>query len=247
MLGNRWFSEFNKIWPLPDNYITIDVETSGFSPVKNLLCTFGWCVVTNNHMVNSGEIVLNWFAHPTVNADGLIEELGRVETSMTSRGKAFHHTPQYLRERGVDPIQGLESIHNLLQFARHSRVPLIGFNAYAFDAEFIQAHLYDFLNISYLIGDNEMYDIGICEKAAQLHPDDEPLPLPHETLRDWSFRIGGLRRAGIYWALDGYCENKYRLTQQLQLDSGDFHRSEFDAVYLHHLFQAQRALVRGHE
>src|SRR5690606_41259135 len=36
---------------------------------------------------------------------------------------------------------------------------------------------------------------SICEKAAQLHPDDEPLPLPHETLRDWSFRIGGLRRA----------------------------------------------------
>ena len=87
-----WFSEFNRIWPFPENYLCIDIETSGLKPTDNMLCTFGWTRVAQRQIVNSGLFVLNWFAHPAVNAASLERELEIVASAMEAKGDRFLHT-----------------------------------------------------------------------------------------------------------------------------------------------------------
>jgi DNA polymerase III epsilon subunit-like protein len=242
MSSQNWFQAFHKHWPLPDNYVAVDCETSGLSARNDYLCTFGFAIVANRKVHSTGYIVVNWFLDDKLDAPAFESDLIKVADRMREQGKNFHHTAGYLRQFGMAPQVGLQMMLKVLLDARAANYPLVGFNAYNFDSEFIQAHCHDFLQHDYMVGDNEMYDLGMMEKAAQLGPDDQPLPLAGESKRAWSFRIGKLRRKGVLWNLDRYCVPRYGLVQKHNLQHDLSHRSDYDAMCLHHLLEAQRGV-----
>lgn len=242
-MAANWFRRLHDIWPFPDSYVTLDVETSGLSPTRNVLCTFGAAHVRNRVLQGTQLVVLNWFDHPQTDRIEFSRELQQVEAAMRAKGKPFHHNRDYLREHGIDPIVGLQQIFAILQQAETDGLPLVSFNGYSFDAEFLQAHIHDFLGTPWMIGDNSMWDLGMAEKACQLEPTDDPLPMPSESIRAWAFRIGRLRRKGVFWSLDSYCESKYGICRKANIDPAMQHRSDMDALCLHYLFEAQRALA----
>lgn len=238
-----WFQHFSRIWPLPDSYLTIDVETSGLKCTEDYLCTFGYAIVHNRAVHQTGYIVLNWYLDPKLDKEEFTQDLLKTEERMRELGKNFFHTPTYLQQFGMQPRMALEAIHQVLMNARNAGYPLAGFNGYNFDANFIQAHILDFLSTDYMIGDDEMFDLGMMEKACQLSLEDEPLPKSGESKRAWAFRIGKLRRRGVTWSLDKHCMPKYDLSRRCSLPPEMAHRSDFDAVCLHHLFEQYRQLV----
>jgi hypothetical protein len=245
MSYHDWFRQFHNHWPLPDSYVTLDVETSGLKATEDYMCTFGYAIIHQRRVHSTGYVVLNWFLDPELDAPALEQDLLKTEAAMRKQGKNFFHTAQYLRTFGVAPREGLQIVLQTLLNARAAGYPLVGFNGYHFDSEFIQAHLHDFLQHTYMVGDDELFDLGMMEKAAQLGPDDQSLPLPGESRRAWAFRIGSLRRKGVLWNLDGYCVPRYNLVTKHNLQAELAHRSDYDAMCLHHLLEAQRELLQA--
>src|SRR5262249_43932833 len=142
---SAWFKQFHGLWPIPENYLCVDVETSGFSPRNDYLCTAGWAVVANRQVPSTGYVVLNWFLAPALDAPAFEQDLLKVEASLKEKGKNFFHSAGYLKQFGVQPQEGLRLLQQTLLGARDAGYPLVGYNAYNFDAEFIQAHILDFL------------------------------------------------------------------------------------------------------
>ena len=90
-----------------------------------------------------------------------------------------------------------------------------------------------------------MSESGVIEHASQLHADHDPLPLPNESLMDFTFRIAGVR-AGARWGLDSHCENAYKLSEKMAaceyFTDGADHQAGYDATKLHFLIEEHRLL-----
>jgi hypothetical protein len=241
-MARHWFGEFAKHFSFPDNYTTLDLETSGLDPESKLTCTYGYTVVRDRQPVVTKEVVLDWTKNPDVNQLTLQNDLVNVQVALERQGKSFHHSYAYLQHYGVDPIKALEDLLNLIETAESNSEVFVLHNGWAFDVEFIKAAFHNWLHIRWEFHPNLVYDSGIIEKASQLPATCKPLPEPGETMRDFAARIYAIR-APVKWNLDNHCANRYDLLRKAGVMAVDMHKSAADSRVIHCLVEEHRKLA----
>jgi DNA polymerase III epsilon subunit-like protein len=248
VMSHTWFQQFAGHFGFPDNYTTLDTETSGFSPAKKLVCMVGYTVVRDRVPVDIKEYWLNWPSVSEVDQDVLAQDLENVENGMTKQGKRFHHTYANLQKYGRPPREVLQELLDFFLELEARNEVLIMQNGWKFDVAFLETMLHDWLDTPFCFREDLVYDTGICEKASQLPDNDNPLPFAGESLKDFTLRIGSLRRKGVMWSLDGHCEGRYGLAEKAKRlvkagSSEQYHRAGYDSLALHVLFEEHRRLA----
>jgi hypothetical protein len=244
-MQEHWFAEFANAYEFPDNYTTIDLETSGLQATRCLICTYGFTVVRNREAVRTAEAVLNWTTHPDVNQHELQMDLLNVRDALTKKGVAFHHTYEYLQQHGVDPISALNDLLAIVEDCESRGEVLIMQNGWSFDVEFMRAAFNNWLQVGWEFDGNLVWDTGIMEKASQLPEKRHPLPEEGETLQDWCYRIGRMRAKGVFWSLDKHCNERYGVWDKMELPLSEAHKSGNDSRAIHILFEEQRKLAES--
>jgi DNA polymerase III epsilon subunit-like protein len=105
----------------PDNYLVIDLETTGLSRQEDLIGQIGYCVVQNRRPVKTYSAVLNWFRHADVDKPWLLNRLQSTKYQVehdkaTGRrnSRTYNLSPEFLLNHGGDPVAALALCHNLL-------------------------------------------------------------------------------------------------------------------------------------
>ena len=243
LVAHHWFTEFAERYGFPDNYTTIDVETNGVNVVESLICTAGYTLVRDRQPVETVQHILDWTRHPDIDQVELQRSLLHTQRALEQQGKNFYHTYEYLRQHGTPPEDVLAHYLQMIEQAEESGELFVAHNGWRFDVELFQAHFHNRLGVAYRFEDNMVYDSGVAEKASQLELRDNPLPYPDESLREWAWRVGSLRRRGVMWALDIHCEQKYGLLAQADLGPEQWHMSGSDSRLLHYLVEEHRKLA----
>jgi len=243
IMAKNWFQQFAGRFNFPNNYTCIDIETNGTSPERDLICSIGHTLVRDRQLVETKEVYLNWPDYPDGDADALEESLLRTERAMLSQGKPFHHTWDRLKTEGEPPLEVLQRYLDMFETMEERREVLVAHNGWKFDMEFFQSHFHNHLRIPFVFDEDLVYDSGICEKASQLEDEDDPFPQPGESMRQFAWRIGSLRRRGVFWALDRYCDERYGLFDKANADPSMAHAAGTDSAMLYYLVEEHRKLA----
>lgn len=243
LMSHHWFQQFASRFQFPRNYVTVDIETNGTNHEQDLICSIGHTVVREGRPVETSEAYLNWTLHPDIDQAALRASLIETQRVMESKGKPFHHTLEKLQADGQDPVMVLRAYLDMFEDMEARREVLVTHNGWRFDIEFLQAHFHNYLRIPFVFDQDLVFDTGIATKASQLEDYDDPLPVPGETMRQWAWRIGDLRRRGIFWALDGYCDEQFGLFKKAGVSSTLAHTAGTDSLVLAYLFEEHRKLA----
>lgn len=240
---DHWFKKFGETHGFPDNYTTIDLETSGLSAKTRQICTYGYTIVRDRKPVHTEEVALNWPSHSGIDNFQLRVDLQETEQAMVRKGRQFHHTFEYLQTYGIDPIEAIQKLLDLVEQCEQRNEVIVAQNGWAFDTEFMRAAFHYHLGVGWDFHPDLIYDCGIMEKASQLQENRRPLPLEGESLQTWAYRIGEMRVRGVKWALDEHCDQKYDIFRKAGLSVEDAHRSGPDSQAIAALFECQRELA----
>jgi len=245
-LVKHWFEHFSENFNFPDNYVCLDLETSGLKPDKDLICTVGYSVVRNSKLVRTFYACLDWTRHPGVDQLQLKSDLNAIEEVFVSRqNTAMHHSYAVLQKEGKDPLAVLHHCLDLVEALEKQKQMLIAHNGWFFDIAFLEHSFDRWLGVPYSFDPNLIYDTGICEKACQLPDHFCPLPYPGESLRDFAGRMASVRAKGIAWSLSGHCEEKYGLFNKAGLSKDYAHHSLYESQLVHYLFEEHKKLAIG--
>lgn len=246
MILNKLFRVMNRRFNcFPADYIVVDLETTGLSKHEDLIGQLGVCLVVDRKPVVTSGTVLNWLRHPGVDQGWLKRRLEdtkyHVEHDKDGRrnNRHYHLSAEVLLDEGVDPVLALANCLDMLHDARARGRFVIAHNGYNFDCPFLENAFQRFLGADYRFGDNEVFDTGVTEKAAQLNL----LPWAEESLRAFSTRVGGQRAKGVRWALDDHCVPKYNLDKKYNFDRRKMHEGGLDCLVAHYLFEEFRAML----
>lgn len=227
----------------PDSYFCFDVETSGFNREKDLILEWGHCLVSDRVAVDRNSVLLNWYESTVVPADWLDDRLARLAREMELADRAWHITPERLKDEGINPIQGVKFMHEMLTAIDAQNLFMVSHNGWGFDVPMIENHIAMDLGIDFQFNPGRLIDTGSLEKASQLIPDN-PAALPHdaESLEEYCKRISAWRAKGVYYNLDNHCLKKYKLDTKYNINPGQLHAAGDDAWVLHLLMEEFRTL-----
>ena len=110
-----------------------------------------------------------------------------------------------------------------------------------------------YLNRSFVIGDNQLWDTGAIFKATALLESTNPEHASHrwkcfpqrtDSMKEYFNRVLSVRAKGLYWKLK-LCLEHYDLTEKLNSDHR-YHQAVHDAYCSHLLMQAYRKELTRH-
>ena len=227
----------------PADYCVVDIESSGFSREKDLICEFGLCLVQDHQWVDRNSFVLNWYAlgDDVVPHSWLTDRLLRVARQMELGGSVFSVTPQRMREEGVHPQTALRWIYDYLSEIKAQKLIFVSHNGLGFDMPMLCASFEKDLRLEFTLDPNRVLDTSAIAKAAQLIADHPgALPKANETLHAYFRRIAGWRAAGIKHNLP-HCIQMYNLVQAADSDLEAQHTAGQDAYVTHLLLEHFRS------
>lgn len=223
----------------PENYLVVDLETTGVNVTEDLPLQFGYCLVEKGKVVECKANDINWLDQCGINSAWVISRMDKARKSMTEKGKSYRMSVQRLQERGKPPIPSLVLLYELIRRIHDANGFILAHNGVNFDTPLISTVLREFLGVEFDFGENLVVDTGIIEKAIQL----DETPLPNESLAVFSRRVGAIRAKGVYWALDGHCLPKYGLEKKMPVGA-EMHDAGHDAYAVHLLFETYRNLLK---
>lgn len=227
-----WHDHF---YPLPDDYLVIDCETTGLSPKTDLIVQLGWCETKNRKVVDNGGVILDWTCCSQVDSGWLSDKLESTRDVMFKLGNDYQWTMDVL-STGEPPIEALASL--LVRLEDQDNIAVLTHNGWRFDAPMIENHFRRFLFSDYTFPHDSFYDTGVVEKGHQLGL----LPKPGESNRDFSLRIMN-RPAKVKWSLSNHCVPKYNLDVKHNLSMSNAHTAPHDTLVTHYLFEHYRSLL----
>lgn len=229
----------NRFVNLPDNYLVIDLETSGFSHKHDLVLQIGHCLVINSKVVDNGEVTLNWLNHPAVDPwwlnQRLIETKTHVEFDRETgqpSGRTFPLSYQVI-QNGEDPIATLNAYLDMFRQLHNDKMFFVAHNGYNFDGTMLRIAFERYLGQAWELDDWELFDTGMVVKAVQTSLQ----PWPEESPRDFCRRVNGNRLKGVKHSLDGYCIRHYGLDRKYGIDPVRMHSAGYDCLATHYLFE----------
>ena len=227
---------------IPENYLAVDIETSGFGGQCNIL-QIGHCLVEGGKVIDRNAFLLDW-RQATITTPSrhvqwmktLREDVDKLEAEMRSKGRHFHTTWDRLCQDGCDPIVILREYHDWFSELKDRKWFILMHNGYAFDCRFFHGHFKAFLDVDWDFGDNTIIDTGAVFKAAQLNM----FANPGESLRDFSGRVLQVRAKGVRWSLNDYVVPTMKLDSKYQLNKESAHDAGYDSYVAHLMFEELR-------
>jgi DNA polymerase III epsilon subunit-like protein len=252
LMAKTFFERLAGRFDFPNNYTVIDIETSGLSPQKNLICSIGHTIVRDKKPIETGMSYLNWALELGVDQEQLIYDLNKVKEAMERKGKQLLHSYSVLKEHGKPPRVVLNEYLAMFEAMEERNEIMVTHNGWAFDVPFLENSISRWVlstkNQRFEFNDELVYDTGAITKASQLPLDSlfSPLPAADESMKEFALRIAGYRAAGVYWSLDGYCATKFGLMEKAGVDASQAHAADVDTLLTYYLVEAQREMAYGH-
>jgi hypothetical protein len=226
---------------LPDSYLCIDTETTGFDGRDDLIWNVGTCLVIDGCPVERWERNLNWADHKFVDRRWLEGRVAWTSKQMTDAGRTCHMSISRMQE-GIPPEVALEELADKLQAAKANNLPLLGHGFIKFDAIRICRHLQEWIGLRWRFSPELIIDTGAVEKAIET---GWP-PKANESFYEFSKRV--LNRPSSHkWNLDQHCLTKYDLVQRYDLDEAFLHTAGADAYVCHLLLETYRQILADWE
>lgn len=240
--GPPGYSEIPPFWPnYPDDYLFLDVETTGKDFGLDLITEVGWAIVRGRRVIDYGGQLLNWQALlPPEQWAWVCDRLEECNAAMAAKSRPTHITPERLVAEGVSPIHALATYADILQGAIEYGDLLVGHNAWFFDRQMVDSNLLRFCGRRLPWHANAIFDTGLVERASQMNR----LPWLGDTLDKWQARAAAYPY-NTQWNLDVHCVRKYQLAERFNLDLSQLHRAGFDCVVGHLLFETYREIGEG--
>jgi len=205
---------------LPDNYLVLDFETTGFSPTASRVLSIGYAAVRSRAVANQP------VEHLVKHAEEVENPPGAFAVNKITR--------QMMLDKGVPHKDLFGLLVEMLMSMRAGRGMVMGHNFAAFDAEFLINEARR-AGIMFQFLPNEILDTGILVKAHQLHESIAP----GEDLRQFYARISNIS-SRVKWGLD-YCYVPFGLDKLLP-PRGQAHGAGDDCLRTHYVFERLRCM-----
>lgn len=256
MLLKELFARLRQVFgSVPDDYLVIDVETSGLSSTDFIL-QIGHCVVKDRRVVNRDSFFLNWASRPDLilrhygetNSEATNEDAVRwlsdrvtaTGEQIRNHGRQFHTPWERVVNEGVDPEHTLRDYIKWFHEVNNDHRFLLMHNGYHFDCKMfdgqVRSCLDDHQTLLPVFRDDNIFDTGALLKAAQL----PMFPEANDTLESFCRRVCNVRRKGVRWSLNEYAVPLFGLSAKHKLSSELAHDAGFDAYVCHLLFEELR-------
>ena len=211
---------------LPDSYLVVDVETSGFyhtpqpGQEQHVIVQIGCAAVQKRQMVENMALFIK---RPAGTMKGEAKRVTGI-------------TDELLAAKGVDPAEAYSKFLALFQLFREEGCMFMGHNMISFDAPFIYT---DFKRhgFAFQFGHLEYIDTGMIFKAAQMRT----VPGPTEDLHKFFVRIKNTR-SRVHWNLTEATQ-MLNVDKKHGLDMAGAHDAGFDCKVTHLLFEELRLLA----
>jgi DNA polymerase III epsilon subunit-like protein len=245
-LFNAWKSLYG---PVPDSYVSLDLETTGFSPNKHVIVQIGWCFVSKGEVGERGSDLLDWRGViPMAGMGKFREDLDKQEARCAHEGYKYSCTWDDLCSKGQPALEVLQCwMSKLSEWAREKRTVLM-YHGVKFDLPFLRREFEQFLHASLppfpaplldTLPPN-IIDAAVFVKGAQL---PGLLPRMNESSLDFTVRAINASAPHLQWNLHKYAMHEYKLHEAG--DVSQVHDADQDAYLTHVLLEELRRLAVG--
>lgn len=216
--------------PLPNDYLVIDIETSGLSPYNDLILQFGFLQYINGEIATRGSVYLKT---PDVVLDQY--DNSNYVLKQKSAGAGYIDTA-VVRERGQDPKEVFALVCQLYR-AMCNNIPnfvMIGHNVIGFDVPFLEIQAAK-VGVELHFDKTHVFDTGAFFKANALRvaPDSD------ESIRDFFYRVKDIRAKGVKWNLL-FAAKQMGADKYAKEAMDKAHDAEADVLITHFLYQQMR-------
>lgn len=245
LVFRRWETDLRRWYGhgLPDDYLTWDSETTGFSKTWDVPLEFGWCIVRDRKPVNRGAYLLDWTRYPAlIEKDWLLDQLEKINYAMCVQKRSWQITWDVLKTEGRDPFKVIRFAHKLFTANREAGAPFIGHNSLAYDNDLWRNVFHEWIGQEWNWRKNELFDTGVLEKIVltqSLEPNKRLIPGKGEHLYDFLVRCQKANRPGVKWNMDA-CVARYQLCERYGVCREDLHGASADAYCCHLLLEMHR-------
>lgn len=224
-------------YPIPDNYVVIDVETTGFKYGEDLIWDFAALFVRSRQAAESHRVLIN-LDDPTIAQEGWLDQkianLAKVPTTKLGHVRLSKE----LLQQGESMTEGMRQIGIILDQIRDEKLYVVGHNFVRFDAKRIIDQLQEFTGKRFRFARTAVYDTAAVEKALQMNS----LPTATEDPTTYFLRIlNGF--SSVKYSLYEHCEAKYKLQDRCQLPENLQHTAAGDCQVVHCLLENYRSYV----
>lgn len=222
---------------IPEHYLVLDLETSGFGH-DDLILEAGYCLVQCRKPVHQGSVLLNW-TDPTlgIDQDWLQDQIARIQRAMAEKGRCWSVTYERLRDEGQPVHEALDLYVGPIEEQLEDQGRLVGHNIWNFDLQRLVNHARHWLRRPLQITAPQVLDTGIIEIARG----KKMLPTPGGSVSDWYSEVYRFR-GQVKWSLSEHCWDIYGLREKYALDATQAHGGEYDCWSTHLLLERMREL-----
>jgi len=202
----------------PDEYVVVDVETSGLNPYLDRVLEVGVAVVENREMALPP---FSWVLNPSFPDDGF--EVPAKITELTGI------TTEEVAKTGADPVSILARLQNLCDGKA-----IISHNGVRFDRLFLDV---EYRRFGFRVPDKHQFlDTAALFKGWKL----EMLGLLDDmSFFDFANKVLETRAYGLYFNL-GHCCKVLEINVS---DLGDAHRASVDVIMVHRVLEKLREVL----
>lgn len=238
MDAELWFRDWSVMHEgFPDNYLVLDIETTGNDLSKDVILEIGWCEVKDNKVITNNSVILDWERTPYVDPKWVKQRLKETKQRMEEEGKCFPFSVDSLSS-GVKPNNFFSLLLDKLKQVRHQDGVVVTHNGVRFDLPIISSHFHRVLNTNYRFLPEEIWDTGALEKGHQL----DELLCQGELPGDFAYRVLNRSNDKIKWNLHDHVIYKYDLANRFDLNLELAHTARYDAYITYLLFNEFRQL-----
>lgn len=206
--------------PFPDDYLAVDLETTGLDRTLDWPLQIGWCVVRGGRAASNAAVLVDWPSHvEEYRRAAFVDRLLATGKSMAHKGLSYPWTLEQLRAKGVSPQEAFRRLYAqnpsknwLAHFGWGFDFPCLGRAAQEAGAEpFEPEH-------------EKLWDTAMLVKACQTGL----TPRPGEPLRQFLLRLHDARAKGKFSLKE--CFSIFSLAELGATPRAEYlHESAYDA------------------
>lgn len=205
---------------LPDTYMVFDTETTGTEISLSRIVQCGLCFVENRKVIKKESFIVN---HGP--------DLKIPEGAFKVHGISVEKT----LVEGVPFTELICRLVKMFEDWRKLGLMFVGHNMMAFDAPLFEQECKR-ASCSFKFNENEIIDTGMTVKAAQLGMSYRC----NDTLRSFGKWVSGVRAKRVFWSLDRYCFDHYKLQEISGIGRDAAHDAGVDCMFTHFLLERLR-------